>query len=75
MIKLHEIVASFRKRVSDLLDEQKLLKSHTKGLKTILNDYASEKKTIQRNADTALRKYATVVRVLIFFVIFFMTFL
>ncbi|KAJ3328261.1 hypothetical protein HDU76_010288 [Blyttiomyces sp. JEL0837] len=62
-LELHEIVASFRKRVSDLLEEQRLLKVHTKSLKMILDDYLSEKKTIQRTADVALRKYSITLQV------------
>ncbi|KAJ3412358.1 hypothetical protein HDV05_000832 [Chytridiales sp. JEL 0842] len=59
-LELHEIVASFRKRVSDLLEEQKLLRTHIASLKVIEDDYTSDKKTINRTADINLRKYATV---------------
>ncbi|KAI9334014.1 hypothetical protein BDR26DRAFT_867635 [Obelidium mucronatum] len=59
-LELHELVSGFRKRVSDLLEEQRLLKSHTTSLKTIASTYSSDKKTIQRTADNALRCYSTV---------------
>ncbi|KAJ3028170.1 UNVERIFIED_CONTAM: hypothetical protein HDU68_002316 [Siphonaria sp. JEL0065] len=59
-LELHELVSGFRKRVSDLLDEQRLLKTHTTSLKTIVRTYTSDTKTVQRTADNALRCYSTV---------------
>ncbi|KAI9330036.1 hypothetical protein DFJ73DRAFT_859404 [Zopfochytrium polystomum] len=59
-LELHEIVAGFRKRMNDLLDEQKLVQRHAVGLKQVQTDYTSEKKTILRTADGALRKYSAV---------------
>ncbi|KAJ3110227.1 hypothetical protein HDU96_006792, partial [Phlyctochytrium bullatum] len=44
-LELHEIVAGFRRRVADILEEQKLLKSHLKSLKAIREDYLSDKQT------------------------------
>ncbi|KAJ3216572.1 hypothetical protein HDU67_009266 [Dinochytrium kinnereticum] len=59
-LELHEIVAGFRRRVSDILEEQKLIKSHLKSLKAIRSDYLSDKQTVKRTADVALRKYSIV---------------
>ncbi|KAJ3146088.1 hypothetical protein HK101_002369, partial [Irineochytrium annulatum] len=62
-LELHEIVASFRKRMTDLLEEQELLKTHMKSMKVIHTDYLSDTQTVERTADVALRKYATVMYV------------
>ncbi|KAJ3109622.1 hypothetical protein HDU97_003096 [Phlyctochytrium planicorne] len=59
-LEMHEIIAGFRRRVSDILEEQKLLKTHLKGLKLVHQDYTSDNQTVKRTADVALRKYAIV---------------
>ncbi|KAI8621807.1 hypothetical protein BC830DRAFT_1092288 [Chytriomyces sp. MP71] len=61
-LELHELVVGFRKRISDLLEEQRLLKAHTTSLKFVYDNYTSDTKSIQRTADGALRNYGTVLQ-------------
>ncbi|TPX77188.1 hypothetical protein CcCBS67573_g01537 [Chytriomyces confervae] len=61
-LEFHELVAAFRKRISDLLEEQRLLKAHTKSLQQIYDNYASDTKSIQRTADGALKIYSSVLQ-------------
>ncbi|KAI8811689.1 hypothetical protein BJ742DRAFT_867047, partial [Cladochytrium replicatum] len=63
-VELTELVTGFRKRATELMDEQKVLQAHIKGLKIILTNYASDARhqTIERTADEALRKYSVVVQ-------------
>ncbi|KAJ3283332.1 hypothetical protein HDU79_009170 [Rhizoclosmatium sp. JEL0117] len=58
--ELEEVTAGFKKRISELLEEQTLLKQHTNSLKNVLSSYENDTKTVQRAADSALRHYSTV---------------
>ncbi|KAI8817696.1 uncharacterized protein EV422DRAFT_212674 [Fimicolochytrium jonesii] len=59
-LELNEIVAGFRKRVADLLEEQHVLGKHIQGLRTMLQSYGGDNdmNLVQRTADDALRKFA-----------------
>ncbi|KAJ3394004.1 hypothetical protein HDU84_000503 [Entophlyctis sp. JEL0112] len=62
MLELHELVVAFRKRITDLLDEQKLLKGHTVNLKTIFENYKTDTKTVKRVADVGQKCYSSVLQ-------------
>ena len=58
----------FRKRLNDLIEEQKLLRAHTQSLKSSLTQVNTSGKritTITRNMDDVMRKYAISVRMLL----------
>ncbi|KAJ3277433.1 hypothetical protein HK104_003301 [Borealophlyctis nickersoniae] len=64
-MEMDDIVGGFRRRVANLLDEQKMIRKHIQGLKIILANYLGEKvnPSVQRTADEALRKYSAVVHI------------
>ncbi|KAJ3091758.1 hypothetical protein HK102_013525 [Quaeritorhiza haematococci] len=59
-LELTDLSVGFRKQVTDLLEEQKLLKEHIKALRLIRAQSLDEKyqHTMRRIADAAVRKYA-----------------
>ena len=58
--ELNDVVISYKHRVVELLEEQKLLQRHTKGLNIALKRHEADnvRTTMLRTADMAVRKYA-----------------
>ncbi|KAI9199638.1 uncharacterized protein BJ171DRAFT_445439 [Polychytrium aggregatum] len=63
-LEMAEIHNGFKRRMTDLIEEQTLLQKHIKSLKHALPTYFDENrnKTVKRQGDEALRKYSAVMQ-------------